>query len=234
MKQDKAKILILGTFHMSEYEELHSEKRQTEIQELVLKIARFQPTKIAVEMVPKDSGYFNEKYDQYKSGSQNLEMNEIFQVAFRLDVEMGHEQIYPTDWMGDADMHYSEVESWGRENQPELLKEIYEDLFIPELTDSKSIVDYYKELNDPVFINAIHKMYVNLARLGDFDNYIGMNWLSWWYKRNLIMFSNLTRLIESEEERILFLVGSSHSSIVTKFLEESEVCEVVQPLRVLS
>ncbi|MGG0643080.1 DUF5694 domain-containing protein [Sporosarcina gallistercoris] len=234
MKHDKAKILILGTFHMSEYEELHSEKRQTEIQELVLKIARFQPTKIAVEMVPEDSGYFNEKYTHYKSGSHNLEMNEIFQVAFRLGVEMGHDQIYPTDWMGDAEMHYSEVESWGRENQPELLNEIVKDLFIPELTESKSIVDYYKELNDPVFINVLHKMYVNLARLGDLDNYIGMNWLSWWYKRNLIMFSNLTRLIESEEERILFLVGSSHSSIVTKFLEESEVCEVVQPLRVLS
>lgn len=234
MKQEKAKILILGTFHMSEYEELHSEKRQTEIEELVIKIARFQPTKIAVEMVPEDSAYFNEKYAQFKSGSQSLEMNEIFQVAFRLGVEMGHDQIYPTDWMGDADMHYSEVESWGRENQPELLNEIYEELFIPELTDSKSIVDYYKELNDPVFIHVIHKVYVNLARLGGLDNYIGMNWLGWWYKRNLIMFSNLTRLIESDEERILFLVGSSHSSFVTKFLEESEVCEVVQPLRVLS
>lgn len=234
MKQEKAKILMLGTFHMSAYEELHSEKRQTEIEELVSKIARFQPTKVAVEMVPEDSGYFNEKYVQYKSGARNLEMNEIFQVAFRLGVEMGHDQIYPTDWMGDAEMHYSEVESWGRENQPELLKEIYKDLAMPELTDSKSIVDYYKELNDPVFIKVIHKVYVNLARLGDSNNYIGMNWVSWWYKRNLIMFSNLTRLIESDKERILFLVGSSHSSIVTKFLEESEVCEVVQPLRLLS
>jgi len=61
-----------------------------------------------------------------------------------------------------------------------------------------------------------------------------MNWLSWWYKRNLIMFGNLTRLINSEEERILFIVGGSHSTIVTNFIEESEVCEVVQPLSYLS
>lgn len=46
------------------------------------------------------------------------------------------------------------------------------------------------------------------------------------------MFSNLTRLIKLEEERILYIVGGSHSTIVNKILEESEVCEVVQPLRV--
>jgi len=48
------------------------------------------------------------------------------------------------------------------------------------------------------------------------------------------MFGNLTRLINSEEERILFIVGGSHSTIVTNFIEESEVCEVVQPLSYLS
>ncbi|MGN7408693.1 DUF5694 domain-containing protein [Sporosarcina sp. SAFN-010] len=232
--QKKAKILVLGTFHMFEHEGLNSETRQTEIEELVSKLAIYKPTKIAVEMVAEENEEFNEKYIQYRSGSNNLEMNEIDQVGFRLGLKLGHEQIHAIDWMGKYDMHYGEVESWGRENQPELLNEIYKELHVPELTENKSIVDYYKELNDPVPINMFHKIYVNIARIGDFNNYVGMNWLSWWYKRNLIMFSNLTRLIESQEERILFIVGSSHSSIVTKFLEESEVCEVVQPLSVLS
>lgn len=48
------------------------------------------------------------------------------------------------------------------------------------------------------------------------------------------MFANLTRLINLEEERILFIVGGSHSVIVNNFLEESEVCEIVQPLDYLS
>ena len=77
-------------------------------------------------------------------------------------------------------------------------------------------------------------MYVNIARIGGLNQYVGMDWLSWWYKRNLIMFANLTRLIDTEEERILFIVGASHTSIVTKFLEESEICEVVPPLSYLS
>jgi len=131
-------------------------------------------------------------------------------------------------------MDYGEVESWAKENQPELLNEIYEGLEFPELSEGKSVIDYYKELNAPTLLNKLHKVYVNIARIGDLNNYVGMNWLSWWYKRNLIMFGNLTRLIDSEEERILFIVGGSHSTIITKFIEESEVCEVVPPLSYLT
>ncbi|MHC8515857.1 DUF5694 domain-containing protein [Sporosarcina sp. ITBMC105] len=234
MKQEKAKVLVLGSFHMAEYEGLDSEKRQSEIEELVSKLERFNPTKIAVEMVPEDSESFNEEFNQYKLGTYKLPMNEIYQVAFRLGLKLDHEQIYPTDWMGDANMSYGEVVKWAEENQPELLKEIYEELVAPELSDDKSVIDYYKELNDSAIVNNVQKLHLNIARIGDLDNYIGMNWLSWWYKRNLIMFANLTRLIDSEEDRILFLVGVGHSSIVTNFMEESELCEVVQPLSYLS
>lgn len=219
---------------MSELEGLDSEKRQIEIEELVSKLEKFKPTKIAVEMVLENSESCNEKYKQYKLGTYQLQMNEIFQVGFRLGLKLEHEQIYPTDWMGNSDMSYGDVESWAKENQPELLNKIYEGLESPELLEDKTVIDYYMELNAPTFLNKLHKMYVNIARIGDFNNYVGMNWLSWWYKRNLIMFANLTRLIDSEEERILFIVGCSHSTIVTKFIEESEVFEVVQPLSYLS
>lgn len=234
MKSEKAKVLVLGTFHMFEHEGLNSLKRQAEIDALVSKLTNFKPTKIAVEMVPENSEFINAKYRQYQSGTYQLEMNEIYQIGFRLGLRLGHDRIYPTDWMGESEMGYGEMESWAKENQPDLLNEIYEELIIPELTDSKSIVDYYKELNDPSWLNKLHKMYVNVARIGDVNNYIGVKWLSWWYKRNLIMFANLTRLIDSEKERILFLVGSSHATIINKFLEESETCEVVQPLSFLS
>lgn len=69
-----------------------------------------------------------------------------------------------------------------------------------------------------------------MSRIGNFDNYIGMEWLSWWYKRNLIIYSNLTRIVNSEDERILLIVDSSHISIITKFLEESEAFTIANPL----
>lgn len=219
---------------MFEQEGLDSKRRQAEIEELVVKLANFKPTKIAVEMVVEANELCNEKYKEYKLGTYALEMNEIYQIGFRLGNSLGHDQIYPIDWMGEAEMGYGEIESWAKENQPELLNEIYKDgLTLPALTENKTILDYYRELNNVSWLNKLHKLYVNTARIGDFNNYIGLNWLSWWYKRNLIMFANLTRLIDTEEERILFIVGSSHSSIVSKFMEESEVCEVIEPLNIL-
>lgn len=219
---------------MSEYEGLNSEKRQREIEELVSKLEKFKPTKIAVEMVPEDSESCNEEFKQYKLGTYKLKMNEIYQVAFRLGLNLDHEQVYATDWMGDVDVSFGEVESWAKENQTRLLNEIYEGIEFPVLSEDKSVLDYYKELNAPALIDTLHKIHLNIARIGDVNDYVGMNWLSWWYKRNLIMFANLTRLIDSEDERILFIVGVGHASIVTKFIEESELFEVVEPLSYLS
>ena len=235
MIQEKAKVFILGSFHMSEVEGLDVDQRQMEIEELVSKIEKFKPTKIAVEMEPKDSEACNEQFKRYQSCSFSLPINEIYQVGFRLGVELGHDKIYPTDWMGNAELGFGEVQSWAEEYQPELLKEILAGVEgYPAFTQDKTVLDYYKELNEPAFLDLLHKIHLNIARVGEVDNYVGMNWLSWWYKRNLIMFSNLSRLIESKEERILFIVGIGHSSIVTKFIEESELCEVVDPLRYLS
>lgn len=234
MNFKKAKVLVLGSFHMHEYSGLDSERRQAQIEELVSQIAKFRPTKIGVEMVPEDSEECNQKYKQYKLGAYKLEMNEIYQLGFRLGEMMGHEQIYPTDWMGESDMEFEEIECWAKENQPEVLNEIFEGFVYPQLLEYKSIIDYYKELNSPDLISKLHKMYVNIARIGNLNNPIGINWLSWWYKRNLVMFSHLIHLIESEDERILFIVGSSHISIVTQFLKESEICEVVPPINYIS
>ncbi|MDG5472131.1 DUF5694 domain-containing protein [Jeotgalibacillus sp. ET6] len=230
MKEEKAKVLVLGSFHMSEIETLHTKKRQTEIEEVTVHIARFAPTKIAVEMPADKNMVLNEQYHQYKAGTHSLEMNEIDQIGFRLGQQLGHNQIYAVDWMGEAEMGYGEVEKWAKENQPERYKEIMDGLTIPALTESKSVIEYYRELNDPVWLESLHRMYVNWARIGDVNYYVGIKWLSWWYERNLILFANIARLAELKEDRILFIVGSSHSAIVANFIKESELCEIVEPL----
>ncbi|WP_169513098.1 DUF5694 domain-containing protein [Bacillus fungorum] len=47
------------------------------------------------------------------------------------------------------------------------------------------------------------------------------------------MYSNIERLIDSPEKRSLFIVGASHYSIVSRFLEEGENCEVASPEKYL-
>ena len=112
MEKQKPTVLVLGTFHMREYAELHSKNRQKEIEEVITKLVNFKPTKIAVEMVAELNEDLNNKYKQFNSGDYHLEMNEIYQVGFRLASKLNHEQLYAVDWMGEADMDYGEVEKW--------------------------------------------------------------------------------------------------------------------------
>src|SRR5699024_5046631 len=51
-----------------------------------------------------------------------------------------------------------------------LLDEIFEGFTIPELSDNKSIIDYYKEINAPDILDMLHKMYVNIARIVKYNN----------------------------------------------------------------
>lgn len=230
MEEHKPKVLVLGSEHMSENEEFLSDRRQAEIEELVSLVQKFSPTKIAVEVITDENDRLNEQFKQYKLGTYKLVLNEIDQIGFRMAANLQHEQIYAVDWMGGSDVtDVWEVHGWAKKNQPQLFEEIFGWVPELELTDDKSVLDFYKELNDPVLLNKLHKLYVNMARIGDFGHYVGMEWLTWWYKRNLIMYSNIARLIDSPEERILFIVGSSHCSIVSKFLEEGENCVVVSP-----
>lgn len=51
-----------------------------------------------------------------------------------------------------------------------LLYEIFEGFTFPELSDTKSIIDYYKEINAPDIPDMLHKMYVTIARIGEYNN----------------------------------------------------------------
>lgn len=230
MNTTKAKVMILGTFHLADETGLDSEKRQAEINEVVAKLAQFRPTKIALEMVPEEGEVCQDQYSRYQQGTYELEMNEYYQLGFRLANQLGHSQLYPVDWMGEADREYGEVDAWAREHQPELLEEMLKDLSFPALTPEKGLLSYYQELNEPVFLRQVDAYYLNVARIGTISNNVGIDWLSWWYKRNLIQFANLTRLADSPDERILFIVGASHVRIVENFLRESGSVEVVWAL----
>jgi hypothetical protein len=214
---------------MSEYENLDSNKRQKEIEEVANKVVSFNPSKIAVEMITDKNDELNRKFINYKSNTYELEMNEIYQLGFRVAKKLNHNEIYAIDWMGhnEDEKDFGKIYNWANEKQPTLFKEIFGQLSAPELTNEKSVLDYYKELNEPLLLKSLHKMYVNMARIGTFDNYVGMDWLSWWYKRNLILFSNITRIINSSEDRILVIIGASHCSIISNFFEESNCCSVI-------
>lgn len=244
--EKKPTILILGTFHMrpttdmyqTEIDDLQSSKRQQEIREVVDRLKKYNPNKIAVEMVPQEEKSLNEKYRDYTTGNFELEVNEVHQLGFRIAAELKHEKMYAIDWMekGAGTRGAGEVYDWAKTNQPELFNTIFKWLESKAKNEGKNeptILNLYRNCNDPDEVKKHHQLYINMARIGEINNYVGMDWLIWWYQRNLILFSNITRISTSSDDRILLIIGSGHVQILYQFLEESGLFELESAMKYL-
>src|SRR6185503_16943217 len=105
----RPEVLVLGTYHMAnpghdlfntKADDVLAPKRQAEIAELTATLAKFHPTKIAVERDVYDKN-FATRYTDYLAGKRELTSNEIEQIGFRLAKELGHKTVYGVDVDGD-------------------------------------------------------------------------------------------------------------------------------------
>src|SRR5690625_7225498 len=62
-----------------------------------------------------------------------------------------------------------------------------------------SILEAYKRLNNIESIIYLHEVYMEIAMIGKEKHYYVIDWLTWWYKRNLIIYTSLRRVITSSE-----------------------------------
>lgn len=237
----KHKILVLGTFHMAGSCDLHGEKRegifspesQSELAQLRTRLAGFAPTKIAVEWEKTEQPALDRAYQEYLDGTFPMNENEIFQIAFPLARTLDHDRLYAVDWMdrGVGLRGCGDVWEYAQQKEPALAAQLQQ---WEAAGTEPAILDTFRTLNGPRWEADTKAYYVNYARIGVEDDYYGLGWLMWWYQRNLIQFANLSKLAESgREERILFLVGSAHRGILTEFLGDSQLFEVIDPMHYL-
>jgi hypothetical protein len=241
MQLNKPKVLIVGTFHMkatpdlykAEIDNLLSEKRQSELEHVVNSIKRFNPTKVAVEVVKENNDKLNEDYSNFINENVELEVDEVHQLGFRIAAQLSHKEIYAIDWMdwNNENKSFGEILEWAKENQPILYKDINEKYLTKFSSFSnlgeKSIGDFFKEINNTDLIDRLHEAYLAVARIAKGTDYVGIDWVSWWYQRNLIIYSNVAAITETTD-RTLLIIGASHVHLVAQFLRESGQFEVVE------
>ena len=229
----KPAVLVLATYHMHnpgrdvinvQSDDVLTEKRQREIREFVNLLKRFKPTKIAVEM-PFGSGKLDEQYGRYLRGEYQLTRNEIDQIGFRLAKELNHQKIYGADAAGAFDI--GQVFAFaGANNQQDIVdrgmaigkRQVAEE---NKLIQTATIGEIYKVINDQRRIDEAHRVYLMMSRVGKDKEYPGVDLLADWYERNLKIFSNITRIIESQDDRILVIIGGNHVKLLQQFIEDS-------------
>lgn len=246
----KPTLVVLGTYHMGtpgsnvvnpEVADVTTPARQKQMVELVERLKKFKPTKIVLECDhPEADAKTQELYDKYLAAQYQLSKNEINQIGFRLAKEAGHKKVYCVDWSDfwdDPNINYgkfaakdAELDAFLKTVNQKTKKEIEEDF---AKIYPLPIVDQLIFLNQPDQIEKRHKVYFDIMRIGRGNEYAGVGYFSWWYRRNMAILTNIIRLTDSMNDRILVIYGDGHLKLLNQLAKESDFYTVETPLNYL-
>lgn len=238
-------VLLVGTWHFdypgldahvteeSKRVDVLTEKRQTEMRELLDYLARFEADAIALEC-DRDSDYA-QRYEKFLAGELEESRDERYQIGFRLARRFGLTEVHCVDADSFAREHMQALRQMGA---------------IPDEYDFRSDDEFsqrykhWSEFKDRVVRDATlleGLLYTNREDVldagygaylvGDFElgAYGGADALALhWYNRNLRIFRNIQKLAKEGHERILVLFGSGHMQILKDLADSSPEFERVR------
>lgn len=238
-------VMLLGTYHLANnnrdlvnlpIEDILAGKRQQEIERLVDGLARWHPTRIAVEWPHVSQAGLDQRYADYLAGRLKLSANERDQIAFRLAKKLHLNKVEAIDWNNEAPGAPADYDfiDWAHRHG----KAYRFDLFTKEGQNEanrtasdmhgQTISQWYRALNDPRMRFKMHQPYFTIASFGSDEGNPGAAWVGAWYARNLRILNNLRELI-SPGERLFVLYGAGHTYLLSRFIEESDAAVLVDP-----
>jgi Family of unknown function (DUF5694) len=222
-----ATILIVGTYHMDnpgldavnlDADDVLRPRRQREISELVDRLARYQPTKIAIE-APYRNSTWTERYTRYLAGQYQLGRNEIEQIGFQLAKRVKLPTLYPVDFslmmsgLTPAEIEYpAPTPTPAGDAKPAEAAPLSErDLLLRRST----ITEFLRYLNRDETIRADHAQYMEMFLPSDDAAIYGStDRVTNWYKRNFRIFANINRVTTFPGDRVLLIIGAGHLKIL--------------------
>jgi hypothetical protein len=246
---DKLEVLLIGTFHFSNFEpqknydisqtievDVLSKHNQMELELISNKVADFKPDKIFVEYPYARQKQLDSIYKYFvPSDFESKERDEGDQLAFRIAKQLNHKQVYGCDFRGFSFPYDSMINSMEMANQYGMIAsdkfelEQWEKKYNETVNRNKSLLDVLYFLNDEQerlddigwFLNSANKA-------GTLKDTIGNYLTSQWYNRNLKIYSAIQKTIDEKDKRIMILLGSSHTAILKDFIDKNRNWTIVE------
>ena len=232
-------LMVLGSYHMGnpgrdlvnvKSDDVTQPKRQAELQAVADQIARWKPTKVAVEM-QRPAPFTVEQYRSFTTDELKTNPNEIYQIGFRIAKQLGHRDVFgfdesPAD--GEPDYFpFGKVDAFARASGKGALIDSTLDFFKRRAAEQEavqtrlSVSELLLRHNDPeVERTSQGHGYYRMLAVGDADTQPGAELNAYWYMRNAKMFAKLG-LIAEPGDRVLVLVGSGHNYWLRHFARET-------------
>jgi len=217
----RPQVLILGTYHFDNpgldiakvsVVDVLLPSRQAEIARVVDALARFRPTRIAVEQQPASASRLDSVYQAYRAGRHELTRSETQQLGFRLGAMFGHAHLYPVDHREDfpfeammayAEAHDTAFVSFVRQELARIGEEAERE------QRENTVGEILRNKNDPKELARDHGTYMRFAGVGAGDSFVGAELVAKWYERNIKIFANLQQ-IAKPGDRVLVIFGAGH------------------------
>ena len=202
-------------------------KRQVEITELIGVLKKFHPTKIAIE---SDAG--NEKIPNATQTTSpakyELTANEIDQIGLRLAKELGHKTIYPVD--ADGDFPYQRLVNYAKGSGRSKELDAVNAVFAANVKEQGDYLASHSILETLLLINSDQEatqevgLYYRMAALGEPQDWAGADLVADWFRRNIRIYSNVLKLADSPNERVLVIFGAGHLAGCVNFSPAIRTC----------
>ncbi|QDK82653.1 hypothetical protein EXU85_30210 [Spirosoma sp. KCTC 42546] len=257
----KPQVLLIGTFHFAGEQvdanttpanlrvDILSPTRQTQLEEVLNQIARFKPTKIAIEASPNSKNYIDSVYSAYRAGRFQGDKrvrvdDELYQIGFKLANRLGHTELFPIDAQSFR-IRFSPADSLTMftkyEHQSDASFAYWDKQYTTysKLQDSlkynSSVIDYLRFLNaDETQSRSIGRWLVTTKKGTNREPIGADGFISRYYNRNLRIYANIQRLVTSSSDRILVLYGNTHLYILKHLLKASPEFDLADTLNYLN
>jgi hypothetical protein len=229
-------VMIVGVFHMSNpghdmhniaVDDVLAPKRQAEIVAITDALARFKPTKVAVEW-PR--ALVAERYPKYLAGTLPPSHNEVVQLGFRLAKTAGSQGVWGID--ADGDFPYPPLKAYADAHGMAAALDAQDADVVRMVADEqrllagKGISAALRHLNEPAQVN--NAFYRAALKVGGGDVQPGADLLTAWYHRNFLICANLLQLAQPGD-RIVVVYGSGHNFLLRQCVTETPGFRLVEP-----
>ena len=244
----KIKVLLLGTFHFGQtgdkgkisFDDLFSEKRQQELQQLTNVLAQLKPDKIFIENEPDRQAHWDSVYTHYREGTLDTTKlrNEIFQIGLRTARKAGLPRVVCVDHQ--QPLPYNKLEAFDKRTSKDSVAlrrmATYKLLSVPypypkktKTLASSSLKDYLLYVNSAEYDAGNRADYFVYAPSSGYDNdYTGVEFITSWYDRNAKILTNILRQAEPTDKLHIVLFGSSHMLPLRHYFQMHPFFEVVE------
>ncbi|MDQ2679521.1 MAG: DUF5694 domain-containing protein [Candidatus Eremiobacteraeota bacterium] len=242
----KAQVMVVGVAHLEAKNDLHnstfsddprSPRMQAQIQAVIQRLLKFNPTKVMIEARPEKPIYV-QRYEQYLDGNYTLGANEDDQFGYRLAALAKNPTIYPIDTNGGFPFDYDAVKASAKlHGQTGLLDdaELFTKPCITKANDLEragTMLQLLRYLNQQDALACNAAFYSFSDPIGARSDYAGANLVSFWYARNLHIFANIMHNTKPGD-RVVVFVGQGHAAILDPMFKLAPYLQFVDPLTYL-